>query len=85
MPSGKIESLMPSSDGKRGNRFRDHRTIVEGVVYRFRTGIAWRDLPERFGPWQTVWKPTPPVLRGRHVGPDPHRAADPADAAARAG
>jgi transposase len=26
------------------------------VVYRFRTGIAWRDLPERFGPWQTVWK-----------------------------
>lgn len=47
---------MPSSDGKRGNRFRDHRTIVEGIVYRFRTGIAWRDLPERFGPWQTVWK-----------------------------
>ena len=25
-------------------------------MYRFRTGIAWRDLPERFGPWQTVWK-----------------------------
>ncbi len=48
--------MMPSSDGKRGNRFRDHRTVVEGIVYRFRTGIAWRDLPERFGPWQTVWK-----------------------------
>ena len=48
-----IEPLMPSSDG---NRFRDHRTIVEGVVYRFRTGIAWRDLPAQFGPWQTVWK-----------------------------
>jgi transposase len=51
-----IEPLMPSSEGKRGNRFRDHRTIVEGVAYRFRTGIAWRDLPARFGPWQTVWK-----------------------------
>ncbi|WP_370460057.1 IS5 family transposase [Nostocoides sp. F2B08] len=51
-----IEPLMPSSDGKRGNRFGDHRRIVEGVVYRFRTGIAWRDLPEQFGPWQTVWK-----------------------------
>ena len=51
-----IEPLMPSSDGRRGNQFRDHRMIVEGVVYRFRTGIAWRDLPERFGPWQTVWK-----------------------------
>jgi transposase len=29
---------------------------VAGIVYRYRTGIAWRDLPERFGPWQTVWK-----------------------------
>jgi transposase len=57
---------MPSSDGKRGNRFRDHRTIVEAVVYRFRTGIAWRDLPERFGPWQTGRNPandaTPEVV-----------------------
>jgi putative transposase len=26
------------------------------VIYRFRTGIAWRDLPACFGPWQTVWK-----------------------------
>jgi transposase len=26
------------------------------VVHRYRTGIPWRDLPERFGPWQTVWK-----------------------------
>jgi transposase len=25
-------------------------------VHRYRTGVAWRDLPERFGPWQTVWK-----------------------------
>lgn len=30
--------------------------MVEGIVYRYRCGIAWRDLPERFGPWQTVWK-----------------------------
>lgn len=51
-----IAPLMPSSDGKRGNRFREHRTVVEGIVYRFRTGIAWRDLPAQFGPWQTVWK-----------------------------
>lgn len=30
---------------------------MEGIVYRYRTGIPWRDLPrERFGPWQTVWK-----------------------------
>lgn len=29
---------------------------MEGIVYRYRTGIAWRDLPAEFGPWQTVWK-----------------------------
>ncbi len=30
--------------------------MVEGIIYRYRCGIAWRDLPEAFGPWQTVWK-----------------------------
>lgn len=34
---------------------RDHRQ-VEGVIYRYRCGIAWRDLPAEFGPWQTVRK-----------------------------
>ena len=29
---------------------------MEGIIYRYRTGIPWRDLPEEFGPWQTVWK-----------------------------
>ncbi len=48
--------LMPSSDGKRGKPFRDHRQVVEGIIYRFRAGIAWRDLLGEFGPWQTVWK-----------------------------
>ena len=52
----RIEPLLPSSDGQRGRPFRDHRQVIEGIVYRLRTGIAWRDLPESFGPWQTVWK-----------------------------
>ena len=29
--------------------------VVEGIIYRYRTGIAWRDPPSCFGPWQTVW------------------------------
>jgi transposase len=52
----RIEPLMPCSDGQRGRPFRDHRQVVEAIVYRLRTGIAWRDLPEAFGPWQTAWK-----------------------------
>jgi len=47
---------MPSDEGKRGNRFSDHRLIAEGIAWRFRTGSPWRDLPADFGPWQTVWK-----------------------------
>ena len=51
-----VESVMPSDVGKRGNRFGDHRLILEGIAWRFRTGSPWRDLPADFGPWQTVWK-----------------------------
>lgn len=29
--------------------------MIEGIIYRYRAGIAWRDLPECFGKWQTVW------------------------------
>ncbi|MBG6179255.1 transposase [Arthrobacter sp. CAN_A1] len=52
----RIEPLMPSSDGCRGRPFGDHRLIVEGIIYRFRVGVPWRDLPACFGPWKTVWK-----------------------------
>lgn len=51
-----IAPLLPSDVGRPGRRFRDHRQVVEGIVYRYRTGVAWRDLPVEFGPWQTVWK-----------------------------
>jgi transposase len=50
-----IGPLMPSATGA-GRPFRDHRMVVEGIIYRYRTGIAWRDLPVCFGPWQTIWK-----------------------------
>ncbi len=38
----------------RGGKWSDHRTILNGIFWRLRTGAAWRDLPERYGPWQTV-------------------------------
>jgi transposase len=52
----RIEPLLPSSDGQRGRPFRDHRQVMEGIVFRLRTGVPWRDLPADFGPWQTAWK-----------------------------
>ena len=52
-----VERLLPSSDGRRGRSFRNSRLVVEGIIYRYRTEIPWRDLPrDQFGPWQTVWK-----------------------------
>lgn len=71
-----IEPLLPSSDGRRGRLFRDHRQVLEGNIYRYRTGIAWRDVPECYGPWPTVWK-RQALQRRWHVGQDPHRAAGP--------
>lgn len=50
-----IESKLPKPTGRPGRKFSDARLVLEGIIYRYRCGIAWRDLPEVFGPWQTVW------------------------------
>lgn len=51
-----VEPLLPSSRGRRGRPWADHRVMLEGICWRYRTGSPWRDLPAEFGPWQTVWK-----------------------------
>lgn len=50
-----IEELLPKPTGRQGRPFSDARRVVEGIAYRYRTGIAWRDVPAVFGPWQTLW------------------------------
>jgi len=50
-----IEGFLPGPTGRKGRPFADARRMVEGIAYRYRTGIPWRDLPVVFGPWQTVW------------------------------
>ncbi|MGW6318126.1 IS5 family transposase [Streptomyces sp. NPDC055099] len=51
----RLVSFLPRG-GARGGRWSDHRRVINGVLYRVRTGVQWRDLPERFGPWETVYK-----------------------------
>lgn len=51
-----VESLFPTSRGRAGRPWADHRLILEGICWRYRTGSPWRDVPVEFGPWQTVWK-----------------------------
>lgn len=53
----RIGPLLPSNLGRRGHPFGHDRRVVEGIIFRYRTGIPWSDLPrEQFGPWQTVCK-----------------------------
>ena len=45
----RIEALLPGRVGYVGGTAKDNRLFVEAVLYRYRAGIPWRDLPERFG------------------------------------
>ncbi|GAA0271682.1 hypothetical protein GCM10010302_06590 [Streptomyces polychromogenes] len=49
------EPLLPKSDNRCG-RWRDHRQVINGIIYRVSSGCQWRELPARFGPWQTIHK-----------------------------
>ena len=49
-----IADLFPSPKAT-GRPPRDRRVILDGIFWILRTGAQWRDLPEVFGPWSTVW------------------------------
>ncbi|MFI0716464.1 IS5 family transposase [Streptomyces inhibens] len=49
----RFRPLLPVSNGS-CRRWRDHRQVINGVLYRIRIGVQWRDVPERYGPWKTV-------------------------------
>lgn len=53
----RIEALLPGRPGSVGrNSARGNRLFVEAVIWKFRTGAPWRDIPERFGHWKNVHK-----------------------------
>ncbi|MCS3749341.1 transposase [Salinibacter ruber] len=50
----RIEDALPGVDG-RGRPYEDHRKVVNGIFWVLRSGAPWRDLPERYGSWKTVY------------------------------
>lgn len=50
----KIENLLPGRKETVGVTAKNNRLFVEAVLYRYRAGIAWRDLPERFGDFRVI-------------------------------
>lgn len=49
-----LEPLLPAQQPKTGRTNLDHRLVINGIIWILRTGAPWRDLPERYGKWQTV-------------------------------
>lgn len=51
------EELVPllPGNGRRGGQWRDHRRTINGILWKLRTGAPWRDLPARYGAWQTCY------------------------------
>lgn len=50
-----VETLIPRSKARTGRPAKDRRLMLNGIFWILGTGAPWRDLPERFGPWQTVY------------------------------
>ena len=51
----RLQPLLPPQRPATGRPATDHRLILNAIVWRLRTGAPWRDLPEWYGPWQTVY------------------------------
>jgi transposase len=51
----RLREFLPCGPQRRGGRWADHRTVINGIFFRTRAGCPWRDLPEGFGNWKTVY------------------------------
>lgn len=51
-----LKDLLPPERGRKNRPARDNRSIVNGILWRIRTGAPWRDVPEKYGKWMTVYQ-----------------------------
>ena len=51
----RLAPLLPPERPKTGRPNKAHRLIVNAILWKLRTGAPWRDLPERYGPWESVY------------------------------
>ena len=45
----------PRHHGGRGRPLKDHRRVFNGILWRLHTGAPWRDIPERYGSWKSIY------------------------------
>jgi transposase len=51
-----LKDLLPPERGRKNRPALDNRPIVNGILWRIRTGAPWRDVPEKYGKWMTVYQ-----------------------------
>ena len=52
----KVAPLLPGKASDSGVTAKDNRLFLEAVLWRVRTGLPWRDLPQEFGKWNSVFQ-----------------------------
>lgn len=50
-----LEPLLPTMKPRRGGRWRDHRQVINGILWRTDNGAKWHEVPDRYGPYKTVF------------------------------
>jgi len=52
----RIKDLLPGRAGQPGVTAKDNRLFIDAVLWIAKTGAPWRDLPQRFGNWNSVFR-----------------------------
>ena len=52
---GPVGASAAQPEAATGGRWADHRTVINGMFWRTRCGVPWRDVPPAFGSWKTVY------------------------------
>ena len=52
----RIRDLLPGREGDPGITAKDNRLFINAILWISKTGVPWRDLPECFGHWNSVWR-----------------------------
>jgi transposase len=51
----KIKDKLPPENRGKGRPSKPNRLILNAILWRAKTGVPWRDIPERYGPWKTIY------------------------------
>lgn len=51
-----LEPMLPPERGREGRPAHDNRVVLNGILWRLRTGAPWREMPDRYGKWNSIYR-----------------------------